>query len=546
MSTDLPSLPPSAPVPPADPPAKKRGFAFPIVVIVLALAALIGLELIESVEALWPIESFLSKFMTPFLGRVIVVGLSLISLFLWFVLFSPFSWGTRLGGVAAAVLALVAAGATFKVEGYTGDIRPRIRLRWAAPPELPQAGAESIEFGPVSATDSPEFLGRGRRATIEGVRLAIDWVTNPPKQLWRQPIGAAWSSFATAGPYAVTQEQRGDYELVSCYEIASGKLRWAYASPGRFTAALAGLGPRATPTIDGGRVYALGALGNLVCLEGSTGKPIWSHDIVRENEGRLPQWGKSCSPLVYENAIIVSAGAEGGKSLVAYDKTDGHPLWSAGDEPSSYSSPTLVTLAGQPQILLVGAQNIVAHDPTDGHVLWQHVWPENDTSTPNVSQPLAVGDDRLLLSKGYGVGSALWHIKRDGDQWSVEELWRNANMKTKMTNAVLRDGFAYGLDEGILSCIDVATGSKKWKRGKYGHGQVLLVGDLLLVQSEQGDVALVAADPAGYRELSRFAAISGQSWNYPALAGNKLLVRSEQEAACYELPLEGDTATAAR
>src|SRR4051794_35617430 len=258
MSQDNPSLPASTPIPPAASPVKKRGFKFPIVVIVLALAALIGLELIESVEALWPIESFLSKFMTPFLGRVIVIGLSLISLFLWFVLIAPFSWGSRLGGAAVAILALVAVGATFKIDGYTGDIQPRIRLRWAAPPELPQASAEAIEFGPISATDSPEFLGRGRRATIDGVRLATDWSTNPPKQLWRQPIGAAWSSFATAGPYAVTQEQRGEDELVSCYEIATGKLRWAYASPGRFTAALAGLGPRATPTIDGGRVYALG------------------------------------------------------------------------------------------------------------------------------------------------------------------------------------------------------------------------------------------------------------------------------------------------
>jgi len=250
----------------------------------------------------------------------------------------------------------------------------------------------------------------------------------------------------------------------------------------------------------------------------------------------LPQWGKSGSPLVHDGAVIVSAGGPDGKSLVAYDKVEGKPLWTAGDDASSYSSPTLLTLCGVPQIVIVNQQTVCAHDPTDGHILWQHVWPDQDVPSPNVSQPLAVGDDRVLMSKGYGVGSALWQIKRDGDNWSVEQLWRNNNMKTKMTNAVIRDGFVYGLDEGILSCIDVASGAKKWKKGKFGHGQVLLVGDLLLVQSEQGDVALVEANPDAFKELTRFTAVSGQSWNCPALSGHKLLVRSDQEAACYELP----------
>jgi len=412
-----------------------------------------------------------------------------------------------------------------------------VRLRWAVPPELPQASDAPADFGQPTADDYPEFLGSGRRATLGNRHLARDWTAQPPKQLWRQPIGAAWSSFAVVGPFAVTQEQRGDDELVSCYEVATGKLQWAYSTPGRFSAPLAGVGPRATPTIDGGRVYALGALGHLACLDGETGKPLWEHDIVRESGAHLPQWGKSSSPLIHEGAVIVSAGGPAGKSLLAYDKGDGHLLWGGGDDASSYSSPTLMTLGGQPQIVILNARFVTGHDPSDGHVLWQHVWPDNDTATPNVSQPIAVGDDRVLMCKGYGVGSALWHIKQDGGKWTVEELWRNGNMKTKMTNAVVRDGMAYGLDEGILSCIDIASGAKKWKRGKYGHGQVLLIDDLLLVQSEQGDVALVEATPEGYRELTRFSAVSGQSWNYPALSGNKLLVRSDEEAACYELPL---------
>ena len=198
--------------------------------------------------------------------------------------------------------------------------------------------------------------------------------------------------------------------------------------------------------------------------------------------------------------------------------------------------PTLLTLGGVPQIVIVNAKFVTAHDPADGHVLWQHAWPESFTDMPNVSEALAVGDDRLLLSKGYGVGSALWQIAHADDTWTVEQVWKSHGLKTKFTNAVVRDGYAYGLDEDVLTCIDLATGKRKWLKGRYNHGQVLLVGDLLLVQSESGEVALVEAKPKAYHELARFAAVDGQSWNYPALAGRKLLVRTEEEAACWELP----------
>jgi outer membrane protein assembly factor BamB len=196
-----------------------------------------------------------------------------------------------------------------------------------------------------------------------------------------------------------------------------------------------------------------------------------------------------------------------------------------------------MTLGDTEQIVMVGATTVTAHDPADGHILWQHPWPEEGRASPNVSQPLAVGGDRILMTKGYGVGAALWHITRDGDDWKVDVLWRNRNLKTKFTNVVVRDGHGYALDEGILSCVEIDSGKRLWKRGRYNHGQVLLVGDLLLVQSERGELALVEATPDGYHELARMQAIAGQSWNYPTLAGNRLLVRSDVEAACYELPL---------
>lgn len=508
---------------------------FPALIIGAAVLGVVGLELIENLDALAPVASRMSKFLTPFLSRVIVVGLASIALLVWFVLAAPARIATRLSvlGIAALVVAILCSVIT--IEGFTGDVVPRWRFRFAAPAELPQASQAATDFGKTSPDDYPEFLGPGRRATIDNVALARDWQAEPPKLLWRQPIGAGWSSFAVVGPYAATQEQRGQEELVTCYEVATGKLCWSYATPARFYAPLAGLGPRATPTIHDGKVYSLGALGHLACLEGTTGKELWKHDIVVENGAALPQWGKSCSPLVYDGKVIVSAGGRDGKSLVAYDAATGEPRWAAGDDASSYSSPTVLTLGGQSQIVIVNERYVTAHDPADGRVLWKQIWPDDTAASPNVSQPLSIDDHHILLSKGYGIGSALWKIDSAGG--TVEELWRTNNMKTKFTNAVLREGHAFGLDEGVLSCIDVQSGKKTWKKGKYGHGQVLLVGDVLLVQSETGDVALVAADPEAYRELTRFEAVGGQSWNYPALAGNKLLVRSDQEAACYELPL---------
>lgn len=514
---------------------------FAIAVLAAAVLGVIGLEAIENVEALAPIESRLAKFTTPFLRRVIVIGLASIALLVWFVLAAPVKRSTRLRVVAVLALIAVALGVVFRVDGFTGDVRPRVRFRFGAPVELQEASkaaeAEAaVNLGETTPQDFPEFLGAGRRATLASTELESDWKAQPPKLLWRQPIGAGWSSFAVVGNYAVTLEQRDDDELVSCYEVATGRLCWAYRHPGRFYAALAGLGPRSTPTVHQGKVYSLGALGHLACLDGATGKPLWTHEIVSENQAPMPQWGKSCSPLVYEGKVIVSAGGAEGKSLVAYDAEKGEVVWTAGDDSSSYSSPTIMTLGGKPQIVIVNERLVVGHDPADGRVLWKNVWPDDTKASPNVSQPLQVDDSHVLVTKGYGIGCALWKV--DSAAGSVEELWRTNNMKTKFTNAVLKDGHAFGLDEGVLSCIDLSSGNKTWKRGKYGHGQLLLVGDLLLVQSETGDVALVEANPKKYVELARFAAVGGQSWNCPALAGNKLLVRTDEEAACYELPVK--------
>ncbi len=195
----------------------------------------------------------------------------------------------------------------------------------------------------------------------------------------------------------------------------------------------------------------------------------------------------------------------------------------------------LATVGGIQQVLIVNRRSIAGHVPESGERLWREAWPHpGDKITP----PLVLDDHRLLVSAGYGAGSRLLRLRPGEPGLVAEELWQSPRLKSKFATMVLHEGTVYGLDDGILTALDPETGERLWKRGRYGHGQIILVGDLLLIQSEKGDVVLVEATPKEHRELSRLAALSGKTWNPPALAGRHLLVRNNREAACYELPVE--------
>jgi outer membrane protein assembly factor BamB len=483
------------------------------------------------------------------LATLSAIGLTLLLLAFWAIFFTGLTRRARAKLLLAGVALIAGFLSLVRVDGVSGDIRPKLVWRWSPKADERLAKEIASEGKPADATidltqttddDFPQFLGPMRNGQVV-VRqaLARDWTARPPKKIWRQPIGAGWSSFAVVGPYAVTQEQRGERECVTCYELSTGKLLWAHAEGGHFNKLLGGEGPRATPTISGGRVYALGANGRLDCLAGSSGEVVWTHDVLAENNAPNLEWGKSCSPAVIDDLVVVSAGGPDGHSLVAYDKASGDEIWHAGDNPSSYSSPLLATLAGVEQILIVNHHALVAHDPADGRVLWRYPWIGDQ---PKVPQPVPIEADKVLIASGYGIGCMLLDVKAGPDgELSASEAWKkhSLKLKPKFTNVVLHEGFVYGLDDGrSLVCLDLARGDRKWQGGHYGHGQILLVGDLLLVQSEEGDVALVEATPKHYRELTGFKALEGKTWNNPALAGRYLLVRNAEEAACYELPLE--------
>jgi outer membrane protein assembly factor BamB len=363
--------------------------------------------------------------------------------------------------------------------------------------------------------------------------LSPDWKTSPPREVWRKPIGAGWGSFAIVGEFAVTQEQRGTEECVVCYRVSDGSVVWLYADPARFNSAMGGPGPRATPTIVDGVVYTVGGTGILNCLAGDTGSLLWSVNILKDNSGGPTDHGVSGSPLVAGECVIVAPTGNEKASLAAYERRTGKRVWQGGRHRASYGSPALADIAGSRQVLLVTADGIGGSDFETGKPLWSYTWTNTDIHV-NCSQPVVVdaAAGKVLFCTGYGIGSVLLRVGPD-------EIWKSpGKMKTKFTTAVIHEGYVYGLDDGILACLDLATGKQMWKAGRYQHGQILLAGNLVIVQTENGEVVLVEPDPKRLTELGTIPALSGKTWNTPALAGRILLVRNDQEAACYELPGE--------
>lgn len=461
---------------------------------------------------------------------------------------APFGWATRLAVLVVLLAAVAPFALLLRVEGLTGE--GAVNFAWrttalkdaeldaALRKDVPSASVIELHPGPH---DYPQYLGPNRLGILPHAKLARDWSATPPKQQWRRQVGAGWSGFAVVGDHVFTQEQRGKNECVVCYRLADGALAWIHEDEERFDSSMGGPGPRATPTVLDGRVYSVGARGRLNCLDAATGKVVWSVNILEEQQAENLVHGVCASPLVVGELVIVCPTGQGGPSLVAYQCGTGQRAWQAGTDRASYGSPLLAELQGQQQVLIYQGAGIAAHDPANGKLLWRFEW--TNLENVNCSQPVPNADKpgRVFVATGYGKGCVLVAVDRSSDgSWTATSVWDNRNLKTKFTSPVVRDGYAYGLDDGILACVRLADGKRQWKGGRYQHGQVLLAGDLLLVQAEEGYVALVETTPDAFRELGRIAALEGKTWNNPALSGKYLLVRNDHEAACYELPLRAE------
>ena len=435
------------------------------------------------------------------------------------------------------------------VDGFMGGGRPILVWRWnsstgqqwedyQAPVGCPTEAA-GADLNATTIFDSPGFRGADRSGRLAAVQLDLQRA-HRPKQLWRQPLGRGWSSFSVVGDFCITQEQRDQYECVVCYELLSGREVWCHKDNACFEEITGGQGPRATPTIHDGKVYALGATGILNCLAGEDGARIWNSNVLVDANSENALFGMSGSPLVIGELVIVCPGGRNA-SVVAYNANTGNQVWAAGHAGASYSSPQATVIGGRMQILSFNAEGLFSHDSQSGQVLWSFPWVSNPSEKNNVGQPIVFTSPgrqqaEVFISSGYGKGATLLKVSAQAGRFSVREIWRNRNLKAKFSSAVAQQGYIYGLDDRILVCIEVATGRRCWKRGRYGYGQIVLAGETLIVQAESGEIVLVDATPERHHELARFSALRDRTWNHPVLCGDVLLVRNDREAACFRLP----------
>ncbi|MEM9016259.1 MAG: PQQ-binding-like beta-propeller repeat protein [Verrucomicrobiota bacterium] len=432
----------------------------------------------------------------------------------------------------------------------SGSSFPKFAWVWESEPNESPGGMASVskelseEEILKAAENVLDFLGPDRDGMWDSASFSTNWSDQEPQLLWKRPIGKAWSSFVVHGGQAITQEQAGDAERVSSYALSNGELIWHHDDPEtrllleraeNSGGAMGGDGPRATPVIHKDSVFSLGATGILNCLDLNTGEKRWSRQVVREFGRETQRWGLASSPLLIAdlNIVVVASSDVPGATLVAFDLTTGEDRWVFEGQGASYSSPRILEFFGQRQIVSVNAHSVTGLAPETGKLLWRYDWRGN---LPKVGQPLKISPNRILATASYGVGSPLLELSRDGENWSVTELWKSTRMKTKFSSAAIVGEYAYGLDEGRLACIDLASGGKVWKKEKFGFGQHLLFGDHLLVQTESGEIVMGRLTPEAFEETGRIPALSSMTWNVPTVAGRVLLVRNDKEAAAYLLP----------
>jgi outer membrane protein assembly factor BamB len=512
---------------------------------------------------------------TPYLALALVA---------WAVATRHLDDGVRRASLVAALLVACAPFALIRTAGVKGGALFEFHWRWTPTPEqlllarggdepkpLPPSAAPASSAAPAeipketptvkpSATPAPApaapiaakpeavapaaretpaewpgFRGPGRDSIIRGVRIETDWTKSPPAVIWRRPIGPGWSSFAVRGDLLYTQEQRGDDEDVSCYRVSTGEPVWRHRDAVRFYESNGGAGPRGTPTLSHGRVYTLGATGVLNALDAATGAVVWSRNAASDTHRKIPDWGISSSPLVVDDIVIVAVSG----TLAAYDVATGKPRWVGPQHGGTYSSPQLVTIDGVAQVLLLSAPGAVSVSPADGKLLWEHTWEGGA-----IVQPALTADGGVLInamSMMGGMATRRLAVTHRAGGWTVEERWTSNGLKPYYNDFVVHKGHAYGFDGNILACIDLEDGKRKWKGGRFGNGQLVLLADqdLLLVSSEDGELALVSATPDKFTELARFPALDAKTWNHPVLVGDVLLVRNGEEMAAFRLALAG-------
>jgi outer membrane protein assembly factor BamB len=448
--------------------------------------------------------------------------------------------GVQWVGLAAAMVLAWGWMPLVRINGLVGNTMPEYHWRWTPTPEeefLAQhkdvsLAATSIRHVVSGPHDWPGFRGPNRDGVVRGVDIDT---TSSPTEVWRRRVGPGWSSVIVVGDSLFTQEQRGAHEAVVCYATLTGDETWCHADDIRFSEETAGTGPRATPCFDKGKIFAVGCTGVLNCLDADTGERVWTHDLAAEFGAELPHWGFTSSPLVVGDLVVVFAGGRSTRNLLAYRTGTGELAWAAAAGETSYASPQVAKIDDQAEVLMMTNHGLTGVEPTTGKVLWDvdlHVPP----SAPRSISPLPVSTTAILVGSEGDFGVKLIDVKRVGKTSEASARWTSKALKPAFNDPVVADGNIYGFDGRIFACVDLETGTRRWKEGRYGEGQVVLLADqsVLLVVSESGEVILLSANPGRHEKLGHFQALHGKSWSHPALVGRKLYLRNAEEMVCYE------------
>ncbi len=401
------------------------------------------------------------------------------------------------------------------------------------------ATGASVQRDPgTGAVGWPGFRGADRDGVSRETGLLDAWPAGGPRELWRVAAGAGYSGVSIDADRAFTLWQEAGKQVLVALATGSGEVLWKHALGPAFSSPY-GDGPRSTPVIDDGRVFAVDANGRLSAVRTGDGREIWSHDLEREFGARIPSIGYASTPLVEGAHLLVEVGAEE-RAFIAFDKRTGAVVWSSQSDEPAYVSPVVLTWQDERQVVFFSASGLYALAPGDGRLLWHHPWssPCPSTGIPlNAASPVFIPPDRLFVSSAWGDhkgGAVLRILEREGDL-AVAEVWHAPLIDSEIATAVLVDGYLYGFKGSILVAVDSETGKLRWSARGFGRGSLIAADGKLIVLGERGDLALVEANPDEYRELASAQILTGRSWTSPALAYGRLFVRNHEEIASFEL-----------
>ncbi|WP_439620926.1 outer membrane protein assembly factor BamB family protein [Gemmata sp.] len=409
--------------------------------------------------------------------------------------------------------------------------------------EIATLADKKIDQAPPAAAATGWFQWRGptRDGRAPAGPLRTDWDKTPPKQLWRAECGGGYSSCTVVGGRLYTQDRQGASERVICLNAEDGKPVWEFIYPADYAKVDYNIGPRATPTVIGDRLWATGGAGELLCLQlpradGEKPQKVWSKNLLTEFGAPLPQWGTACSPLVVDDLVVVLPGGSKG-AVAALDKNTGEVKWTAGSNPPGYSSAVSATVAGRPMIFAFLGDALLAVRP-DGTVTDSFAWPTNFQG--NIATPLVV-DDYVFVSSAYQMGCALLRCEAKGDGVKLVPVYarRGRGFKNHHSSSVYRDRYLYGFDESQLKCVAFETGKPKdgWEADGVGKGSLILADKHLIIQTEGGDLCLAEATPDEFRLVAKVPKVlSGKNnWATPTLVDGRLYLRDETQVLCFDV-----------